>query len=225
MNATKIMDTASALVAADKGLLAMDESNPTYNKRFACLGISQTEAARRTWRELIVTTPGLGECISGEILYDETIRHRNRSKDGTPFIKGIIALFTAAAVWGGAFAHGTPVEKMKPSVVAAEIGKGEKPSRPPEQLYGTWTAKDVDAKMGEVRIRLTFRREGKATLLAWSDIPFAGQVRDLKGSFSVHGDTIRSAAIRDGKKAKFSFESDQLVLRFKSGKVVRFDRE
>ena len=86
-------------------------------------------------------------------------------------------------------------------------------------------AKDVDAKMGEVKIRLTFRREKKATLLAWSDIPFVGQVRDLKGSFSVHGDTISSEAIRDGKKAKFSFESDQLVLRFKSGKVVRFDRE
>jgi hypothetical protein len=79
--------------------------------------------------------------------------------------------------------------------------------------------------MGKVKIRLTFLREKKATLLAWSDIPFVGQVRDLKGSFSVHGDTISSAAIQDGSKAKFSFESDQLVLRFKSGKVVRFDRE
>ena len=79
--------------------------------------------------------------------------------------------------------------------------------------------------MGKVKIRLTFRREKKATLLAWSDIPFVGQVRDLKGSFSVHGDTISSEAIQDGNKAKFSFESDQLVLRFKSGKVVRFDRE
>ena len=135
------------------------------------------------------------------------------------------ALFTAAAVLGGPLAHGTPVERMKPSVLAAEVGKDEKPSRPPERLYGTWTAKNVDAKMGEVKIRLTFRREKKANLLAWSDIPFAGQVRDLKGSFSVYGDTISSEAIRDGKKAKFSFESDQLVLRFKSGKVVRFDRE
>jgi hypothetical protein len=79
--------------------------------------------------------------------------------------------------------------------------------------------------MGEVDIRLTFRREKKAALLAWSDIPLVGQVRDLKGSFSVHGDTISSEAIRDGKEATFSFESDQLVLRFKSGKVVRFDLE
>jgi len=79
--------------------------------------------------------------------------------------------------------------------------------------------------MGEVRIRLAFSREKNATLLAWSDILFAGQVRDLKGPFSVHGDTISSEAIREGKKATFSFESDQLVLHFKSGKVVRFDRE
>jgi fructose-bisphosphate aldolase class I len=72
------------LVAGDKGLLAIDESNPTCNKRFARLGIPKTEEARRAYRELIVTTPGLGECISGVILYDETIRQKK--KDGTPFI-------------------------------------------------------------------------------------------------------------------------------------------
>ena len=85
MNAQALMDTARALVADDKGLLAMDESNPTCNKRFAALGIPQTEEARRAYRELIVTTPGLGECISGAILYDETIRQQK--KDGTPFLK------------------------------------------------------------------------------------------------------------------------------------------
>ena len=68
-NAQELMDTARALIAGDKGLLAMDESNPTCNKRFARLGIPQTEEARRAYRELIVTTPGLGECISGAILY------------------------------------------------------------------------------------------------------------------------------------------------------------
>lgn len=101
----------------------------------------------------------------------------------------------------------------------------EKLSQPPKRLYGIWTAKDVDAKMGAVRIRLTFRHEKKVTLLAWSELFFIGQVRNLKGSFSVQGDTISSEAIRDGKKATFSFEHDQLVLRFKNGKVVRFDRE
>ena len=73
-NARALIETARMLVADDKGLLAMDESNPTCNKRFAELGIPQTEKARRAYRELIVTTPGLGECISGVILYDETIR-------------------------------------------------------------------------------------------------------------------------------------------------------
>jgi fructose-bisphosphate aldolase class I len=65
----------------------MDESTPTCNRRFARLGIPQTEEARRAYRELLITTPGLGECISGVILYDETIRQRKN--DGTPFVKAI----------------------------------------------------------------------------------------------------------------------------------------
>jgi fructose-bisphosphate aldolase class I len=85
MNPTLLKATAQKLVANDKGLLAMDESNPTCNKRFAKLGIPQTEEARRAYRELIVTAPGLGEPISGAILYDETIRQSK--KDGTSFIK------------------------------------------------------------------------------------------------------------------------------------------
>jgi fructose-bisphosphate aldolase class I len=88
VNAQALTDTVKMLVADDKGLLAMDESNPTCNKRFAKLGIPQTEEARRAYRELIVTTPRLGESISGAILYDETIRQRK--KDGTSFIKVII---------------------------------------------------------------------------------------------------------------------------------------
>jgi len=88
MNAKALIDTAQAMVAGDKGLLAMDESNSTINKRFAKLGIPLTVEARRAYRELIVTTPRLGECISGAILYDETIRQK--AKDGTPFIEVII---------------------------------------------------------------------------------------------------------------------------------------
>ena len=82
---TNLMNTAKALVADHKGLLAMDESNPTCNKRFAKLNIPQTVEARRAYRELIVTAPGLGESISGAILFDETIRQQK--KDGTPFLK------------------------------------------------------------------------------------------------------------------------------------------
>jgi fructose-bisphosphate aldolase, class I len=87
MSSQELTVTARALVAGDKGLLAMDESNPTCNKRFAGLEIPQTEEARRSYRELIVTTPGLGEFISGVILYDETIRQSR--KDGTSFVKVI----------------------------------------------------------------------------------------------------------------------------------------
>jgi fructose-bisphosphate aldolase class I len=87
MMTQKLIDTAKALVADDKGLLAMDESNPTCNKRFAMLGIPQTEESRRAYRELIVTTRDLSDSISGAILYDETIRQRK--KDGTPFIKAL----------------------------------------------------------------------------------------------------------------------------------------
>ena len=78
MNTQMLTDTAKALVADDKGLLAMDESNPTCNKRFAKLDIPQTVEARRAYRELIITTPGLGESISGVILYDETIRQNKK---------------------------------------------------------------------------------------------------------------------------------------------------
>ncbi len=85
VNTQGLIDTARALVAGDKGLLAMDESTATCNKRFARLGIPQTEEVRRSYRELIVTTPGLAECINGAILYDETIRQRK--KDGTSFVK------------------------------------------------------------------------------------------------------------------------------------------
>ncbi len=88
MNAQELIDTANTLIADDKGLLAMDESVPTCDKRFARLGIPQTEEARRAYRELIVTTRSLGEFISGAILYDETIRQKK--KDGTPFVKVIV---------------------------------------------------------------------------------------------------------------------------------------
>jgi fructose-bisphosphate aldolase, class I len=87
VTAQDLIGIARALVADDKGLLAMDESTPTCNGRFAALGIPQTEETRRAYREMIVTTPGLGECISGAILYDETIRQRK--KDGTPFAQAI----------------------------------------------------------------------------------------------------------------------------------------
>lgn len=85
MTRQTLIDTARALLANYKGLLAMDESMETCNKRFAKVGIPQTEEARRAYRELIVTTPGLADSINGAILVDETIHQK--TKNGTPFVK------------------------------------------------------------------------------------------------------------------------------------------
>ena len=85
MDKQDLIITVQAMVQAGKGLLAMDESNPTCNKRFAKLGIPQTVEDRRAWREVILTVEGLGEFISGAILYDETIRQSKN--DGTSFVK------------------------------------------------------------------------------------------------------------------------------------------
>ncbi len=84
MNGHEIIDIARKLVTDHKGLLAIDESTPTCNKRFAQFGIPQTIEARRSYREMIITTAGIGEFISGMILSDETIRQKK--KDGNSFI-------------------------------------------------------------------------------------------------------------------------------------------
>lgn len=88
MKKLELIKTAQALVANHKGILAMDESGPTIHKRFEQYKISQSEESRRLYRELIITTPKLGDFISGVILFDETIRQKK--KDGTSFIKTII---------------------------------------------------------------------------------------------------------------------------------------
>jgi fructose-bisphosphate aldolase class I len=77
--------TARALVAPGKGILAADESFPTIEKRFKTLEIESTEDNRRAYREMLFTTPGIGDHISGVILCDETIRQS--ASDGTPLPK------------------------------------------------------------------------------------------------------------------------------------------
>ena len=77
--------TAKALVAEGKGILAADESDGTIKKRFDSIGVESTEENRRAYRDLLFTTPGSEEFISGVILFDETIRQS--SADGTPFPK------------------------------------------------------------------------------------------------------------------------------------------
>ncbi|MDB6021059.1 MAG: fructose-bisphosphate aldolase [Pedosphaera sp.] len=83
MNIDEMESTARALVAEGKGILAADESLGTIEKRFRPINLPSTEENRRAYRELLFTTPKLGQYISGVILFDETIRQKAR--DGTPF--------------------------------------------------------------------------------------------------------------------------------------------
>jgi fructose-bisphosphate aldolase class I len=84
MKTDQLSTTALQLMAGNKGLLAMDESTHSIDSRFEKAGIPQTVEYRRAWRELIVTTPGIGECLNGAILYDETVYQK--TKDGVPFV-------------------------------------------------------------------------------------------------------------------------------------------
>src|ERR1700693_5845571 len=81
---TKLMtETARAMVAPGKGLLAADESAGTCKKRFDSVNVECTEESRRAYRELLCTTPNIAEFVSGVILFDETLRQR--AKDGVNF--------------------------------------------------------------------------------------------------------------------------------------------
>jgi len=83
MSIDQLPEIAQAMVARGKGIIAIDESNATIKKRFDTVGVENTEENRRAYREMLLTTPGLGEHISGAILYDETLRQK--TKDGVPF--------------------------------------------------------------------------------------------------------------------------------------------
>ena len=79
----QLAQTAAAMVAPGKGILAIDESLPTIKKRFDTISVESTEENRRAYRELLITAPGGQEFISGMILFDETLRQKTR--DGVPF--------------------------------------------------------------------------------------------------------------------------------------------
>jgi fructose-bisphosphate aldolase class I len=83
-----LKDTIEQLFSGNRGIIAIDESIGTCNKRFATAGIPQTVEMRRKYRELIVTTPALNAGIGGAILFDETIRQK--TQDGIPFADKLI---------------------------------------------------------------------------------------------------------------------------------------
>jgi fructose-bisphosphate aldolase class I len=86
MNLAELNRVAEAMVAPGRGILAADESSGTIKKRFDAIGVDCTENSRRDYRELLFrSTEAMSKCISGVILYDETIRQK--AKDGTPLVK------------------------------------------------------------------------------------------------------------------------------------------
>src|SRR5215467_4121602 len=83
MDTQTLVSTARDLVAEGKGILAADESSGTIKRRLDSINVPSTEENRRAYRDLLFTTPGVEEFISGIILYDETLRQK--AQDGTPF--------------------------------------------------------------------------------------------------------------------------------------------
>jgi fructose-bisphosphate aldolase, class I len=81
MTSRSLESVAQNLVVEGKGILAADETVPTLTKRFDTLGIKSTEQSRCSYREMLFTSPGAAEFISGAIMYDETIRQKSPSGD------------------------------------------------------------------------------------------------------------------------------------------------
>ena len=125
-------------------------------------------------------------------------------------IAGLLIGVSSAGKGEVAIMDGNPVQNSEPAE--------------PHRLNGSWVAEDLDAKIGEVTITLTFPDEGPMNIVAWSEIPFVGEVKNLTAPYVVQGDTISSKAIRGGTKARYGFEGEQLVLQFENGTTIRFHR-
>src|SRR5215211_1345176 len=112
MDVRKLEETARELVAPGKGILAADESFGTIGKRFEAVGIDSSEESRRAYREMLFTTEGIGEFLSGVILFDETIRQE--TSEGTPMPQ---VLQSAGVI---------PGIKVDKSTVDLPLSEGEK---------------------------------------------------------------------------------------------------
>ena len=113
MGAHELHDTAKAIVADHKGILAADESTGTIKKRFDAIGVESTEENRRFYRQLLFTAPGMEDFIGGVIMYDETIRQS--ADDGTPFAEVLSAKGVVPGIKVDTGAHdqaGFPGEKV-----------------------------------------------------------------------------------------------------------------
>jgi fructose-bisphosphate aldolase class I len=113
MLSAELERTAQEIVANDRGILAADESSGTIKKRFDSIGVESTEESRRAYRDLLFTTPGLGEWVSGVILFDETIRQSTRDDVPFPMALAAAGMIPGIKVDKGAHAlAGSPEEKV-----------------------------------------------------------------------------------------------------------------
>jgi fructose-bisphosphate aldolase class I len=113
MGAQELYETARAIVADHKGILAADESTGTIKKRFDSIGVESTEGSRRFYRQLLFTAPGIEDSIGGVIFYDETLRQK--TDDGTPFAEVLAAKGVIPGIKVDTGAHdqaGFPGEKV-----------------------------------------------------------------------------------------------------------------
>jgi fructose-bisphosphate aldolase class I len=92
----ELIETANKIASAGHGILAMDESNGTCGKRLESVGVENTEDNRRAYRDLLVSTPGLGDYISGAILFEETLYQSKL--DGTSFVDTLNASGVVAGI-------------------------------------------------------------------------------------------------------------------------------
>ncbi|HEV7299919.1 MAG TPA: hypothetical protein VGN72_11190 [Tepidisphaeraceae bacterium] len=117
-------------------------------------------------------------------------------------------------------------QQSTPQPSASGGGGGNDDDAAAQRLYGTWEAENVEAPIGDVRVRLTFKEEGPVRIAAWSELPLVGQVRDKKGPYEVQGNKITSEAIRGGTTVQYRFDGDDvLVIEYTEGKSVRFHRQ
>ena len=107
MNASELIQVAQAMVAPGRGILAIDESMGTIGKRFESISVENSEDNRRAYREMLLTTAGLGEHISGAILFDETLRQSTAA--GVPFSKVMQEAGVMPGIKVDTGAHGLPL--------------------------------------------------------------------------------------------------------------------
>jgi len=107
MSWNSLPEIANAMVEKGRGILAADESTPTCTKRFDSIGVDSTEANRNAYRDMLFTTPGMEDRISGVILFDETLR-QSTLKDGTPFPEYLTNLNVIPGIKVDKGAHNLP---------------------------------------------------------------------------------------------------------------------